>query len=325
MMNTDFLDWTTIIGSIATGVVTPKDAWDWTAIWTAVGSTATGFAAIIALIAYISDRNAKERAMNQAKANEIRTILRGMSQQSEILYKMLSSGVPLILGASEIVSEYVSRLNPNANEQEFWRDVEDEPLMLSVCLVGWSRSPQTDKLQECVDRMDSTVVVLHGLLRVLEMPMQMLDSIVNDGYSPLIFFRMFRDTKGLLRKGVETETSIRVLINHLCSRMQSDASLHFVARYSTAIEQLNGLIQLLCLAMVDLDDRQLLALSGRPLKGMADITTRTGAMKVALERLGDFMPADAIDKANVLVNEIEVSVSKETAAKKLGNLHVKAG
>lgn len=294
---------------------------DWIA---AVGSGATAIGTLAAfLTVYITVRN-YQKDLKQQQTTQIRQSLRILINQSYILTNLLTDGSLLIFGSSAIAKELYSRLGPTADRKEFWRYLHgDSNYLLSVAVVGWHSSPQTTLLMDAINLIEQHVLTLNGGLTILLYPIQMMRSIINDGCSPIIFYQTLTAMKeaDTFFQNLWEEKNVDKLVGALTVELQSNASTYFVIRYENAINQLRNFIKEVSNKLIDLDDVKLLEISKVDLRDVLSQATRTGSMKVLLEKLKKhFSTPKTYNILLEMINEIEVSISKEEASKMLKNI-----
>jgi hypothetical protein len=117
----------------------------------------------------------------------------------------------------------------------------------------------------------------------------------------------------------KNENDVHKLILRLAPELMGDASAYFAARYLKAVEQLSRFVKDCSSAFARLDDATLNRLS-RTDTAARNTGSVTGDMKVLLNRVKSEIPAETHAGLSKLLDEIEVSVSKEAAARELSKL-----
>jgi len=294
---------------------------DWIA---AIGSIASGVATLVAILALLYSVQSYNKDQEQQKAAQIRQNLGTLRNRSNELSTLLTDGSVLIYGSSSVTKELRSRLPSTATSKEFWEYLSsDDGLLLSIAVEGWLSSPQTTILRDVNSQIEQAALSLNGLLLILSYAQQLLKGIVDDGYSPIIFLRILsllgkNSQYGKFFHDHEKEDNINKLINAVNLELQGDSALYFKLRYYDAVSQLTLFLMELSEILIDLEDSKLISISKTESKSAPTEATRTGSIKILLQKLKPYFPPEKHDKLLELVNEIEKSVSKEQASKNLG-------
>src|ERR1044071_6841843 len=155
---------------------------------TAISSIATAIAAMIALVTFVHAAKQKQAEVLRENANEVRKNLFIIVQESEGLYYLLKGGDILLVGAHEVALEYGRRLGRNATKDDFWKYLgKDDQLMLSVSVNGWHHAKQTEAVFDSMGRLKNIGASLRGDLSVIRYTLELLDRIINDAYSAMVF------------------------------------------------------------------------------------------------------------------------------------------
>jgi hypothetical protein len=289
---------------------------------TAISSFATAIAAIIAVVTFIHAARQKQAEVLHENANNVRKNLFMIVQESEGLYYLLKNGNILLIGAHEVALEYGRRLGPSATKDDFWKHLgKDDQLMLSVSVNGWHHAKQTDSIYESVRRLKNISASLRGNLSAVRYALELLDGIVNDAYSPIIFITMMQKGSPLIMKKHKTEEDLNALINELSSELMSNAAAYFATRYYNSIKLLKDFIELFAYGVADLDDDGVLSVMRSKTREIERMPYITDKMKTLVEKLEAALPKEIYKELEKLVDKIQHSVSKESAKKELASLH----
>ena len=292
---------------------------DWIA---AIGSIATGVATLVAILALLYSVHSYNKDQEQQKAAQIRQNLGTLRNRSNELSALLTDGSVLIYGSSSVTKELRSRLPSTATSKEFWEYLSsDDGLLLSIAVEGWLSSPQTTILRDVINQIEQAALSLNGLLLIFSYAQQLLKGIVDDGYSPIIFLRIFsllgKNSEYKFFHDHEKEDNINKLINAVNLELQGDSALYFKLRYYDAVSQLTLFLMELSEILLDLEASKLISISKTESKSSPTEATRTGSIKILLQKLKPYIPPEKHGELLELVNEIEKSVSKEQASKNL--------
>jgi len=289
---------------------------------TAISSIATAIAAIIALFTFIHAAKQKRADVLRENANDVRKSLLMIVQESEGLNYLLKGGDILLIGAHEVALEYGRRLGPNATKDDFWKYLgKDDQLMLSVSVNGWRHAKQTESVYESMRRLKNIGASLRGDLSVVRYALELLDRIVNDAYSAMIFVTIMQKASPAIMKEYKSEESLNALINNLSNELMSNAAAYFATRYYNSIKLLKDFIELFAYGIADLDDNEVLAVMKGKTREIERMPYITDKMKTLLEKVETTLPKEVYKELEKLVDKIQHSISKESARKELVSLH----
>lgn len=292
-------------------------------LWmTAIGSIATAVAAIVALVTFIAALRQRQAEILRETANSIRKNLFTIVQESEGLYDVLRSGNPLLIGAHEVAAEYGQRLGPSATPEDFWRYLgKDDQLMLSVSVNGWHRAKQTDMVDESVRRLKNSSTSFRGNLSVIRYAIELLDRIINDAYSPMIFVTILQKASDIAMRQYRAETSLPALVNSLSNELMSSSAGYFAARYYNSIRLIKEFIESMSYSISDLDDAEIVSVTKDKTREIERMPYITDKMRTLLEKMEGPLTDEAFKELTTLIDKIEHSISKESAASELTSLY----
>ncbi|MEE9275616.1 MAG: hypothetical protein V3V62_09950 [bacterium] len=279
----------------------------------AIGSLATAGALIVAIIVFGLAASESRSESEKRAADAIRKTLVSAAQESQALRDIVRGGSPYVAAAAEIADEFGRRLGPAAASRDFWAHLgADKSMMISIATRGWNASPPTRKIERRMAELKRLRVLLRGKLVVLVHPIELLDSVVRDGFSPLIFYRVLTAAPELLMTGKRDERRVVALLNALTAGMQNSAIAVYVAGHQKLGRLLNEFIQKAASALADLEDEALLALARSRSKTPPRGATHTGRMLVLLGDLRSFLPKEAHQK----LARISLSIKREITVQK---------
>ena len=294
---------------------------DLTSWLSAIGSISTAVAAISAVIMLLFTIHYYTAERKRALAAEIRQHLWTFGSEFQVLTDLLQDGSPLILGAAEIVKELEARLDPNTTPDKFWHLIRDDhSMILSVVVTGWSRSELSGRLSELVNSIRGIRVRFTGYFSVLRYSAELCDEVIKDAYSPIIFYRILSEGHHLLRKDKRNEESLSLILRALQTDLQSNASLYYVIRYEEALKKINEFVQRAIRSFSRLSDDALVELSRGSTSDAEREETRTGTMRLLLEKVKESIQDSEYEELSSLIIEIEKSISKSKAFQKLEEL-----
>ena len=261
----------------------------------------------------------KREDLYQQQAAQLRETLHVLENQCYSLSKRLTDGSVLIAGSVAIAKELRSRLGKSAAREGFWHYLDDHHLLLSVVVIGWQSSPETKLLMDVAGRVEQCTLSLHGDLEILLYPVQMLLSIIDDAYSPMMFVHIFSAVRemGTFRQEHKGEGKIDKLIDALTLELQGNSSLYVMVRYLEAINQLSGFIRELSGRLLNLDNRELLQMSKVEPKEASAQITRTDSMKVLLKELRGHIPEEDYGRLLEMIDNIAMYASKDNAQRNI--------
>ncbi|VVB85131.1 Uncharacterised protein [uncultured archaeon] len=286
--------------------------------WTTIGAVATAISAVAAFATITHTLVMYQREKNQSRADQIRQDLKAIINDSQSISTLLNDGSILIVNSSAITKEFHSRLGLAATSEDFWKYLNDEGLSLSFIVEGWDSSPQTARLMEIINHLNLTSTSLSGSLRIVSEATGLLDRIVHDSYSYNIFCNMLlEESPKVFFEENKNKHDIRELINALTVFLQANSALYFVVRYMDSIKEIDEFIKTISNELINLNNRQLIDASRTKSKQAITSPTISGGIKILLNDLKANFSKETYDTLLGLIEDIEKSISKEEADKKI--------
>ena len=283
---------------------------------TAIGSIGTAVAAVIALVTLIVAVRDNTSTTTAANATEIRRQLRSFSQETALLTRQLREGSALIVGSANIAKELRERLGPAATVDDFWEYFPNDGSMsgakTSLAVVGWARTELSRDLGTVIDshrRMSSSFT---GHLSILSETGDLIDGIVGDSYSPMIFIRMLKIENSVFFGEIRNEAkgrSLEFLLEGFTGKLSSNASAYYLERYEVASGLINSFIREIVNFAVGLPDKTLVYLSQSSVSVTMD--TRTNQMRFLLKEMKEMLADEKYEELSSMINEIETQISKQ--------------
>lgn len=283
--------------------------------WTAVGSVGTAAGSCFALFAVVLTAILYRRQRNDEHAARIREDIRGFISATNGLIRALKDGSPFIAAAWSARAVIQDSLPPNSNVQNLREALTTGDIGLSVAVVSWERSSEAEALRGRASTLVDSVRRMTGTLNILSASGEMLISIADD--AKMTFLRLLTNQQVLVMFLEENKniTEVNDLLNALAKHLHGNTAMYFVARYEQALNLLDALVTEAAMALGEVDSAGLL----KAAKAKTAITTntRTAEMRMHLSALTSLLPEATSKKLGLLIDQVEQSVSKDSAHERL--------
>lgn len=278
-----------------------------------VANIATSLGFIIALLALYRETKMNTAQKLNEQADSYRQTLESINQEIQSLHKLLRDGSPLIYGADEIAKELAERLK-DKSQKLIADEQERNGLILSSSVIGWYKSPLTAQLSSITDNLRRNKVKLNGVTKIFSELIDIMDGMVDDSYSPMIFLSLLGYENLEVLDESEKENN-QAFISLLSNNLHANAAKYFMIRYYKSIAEIKEFIEVATFALSNLNDSSLVQLCRLELNAPAELRTKT--IKIMLEMTKNYLKKDELEILYSILGKIEVSIKKESAYQQL--------
>lgn len=248
--------------------------------------------------------------LKQQKIAQIRQELRTIVKDSaDVLYR-LQDGICLTTAAAEITKELKSRLSQRTTHEEILRCLENEQLMKSVAIQGWTSSRLIFQIEDGLSQLKQNETTLDGQLRVVAEAVKFFTNFIRQKCSPEVFSMALHAascSEYYQKYGDRTNTI--ALINELTTDLQKVSIDICLKSYRDPLQRVEKLISNLSESMIDLSDGLLIKISESKFTELTSISEKPPYKQVAGQR----------DEDDFLKTGATTLVDKLKEFKKCGN------
>ncbi len=288
---------------------------------------ASAISSVVAVTTLVIGLQRYNRELAEKKAKTVREDLGLFLSEWLELHETVKSGYPLIVGATTTVRELQKRYPATATLESVLTDLANEsPAALSIAITAWAETPATASVNSQMAAVSLRSQRLQGGLSLFSPLTRLLDGLVKDGYSSMIFFHVL-SAGDVLKKNLGTDVGkpLSEAANALVCRLQSDASLYFLARYEKAIEELRLFAEIGVQAFTELSDKGLTSIATRSEKVHEAAATLTGDIRRRMRDIASVMPEGYPNRLETVLENIETYISKDFAREQLNTRFDKKG
>ena len=283
---------------------------------------ATATSTLAAVITLIVGFRRYDRELAEKNAKALREDLGLFLSEWQAVHQLIKNGSPLLVASVSVVRELQRRFPPTCSLASVLRELDNEsPLALSIAITSWTETPVTSLVTDKMTALSLRAQRLQGKLLLFDPLTKLLEGIVRDGYSSMIFFRLLSAGEvlsGALRE--EWNKPLSEVQNALVCRLQSDASAYFLVRYEKAIEQVLRFAEIAVKTLTGLSDKMLYSLATHPEIILETTATFTGEIRQRLRELQGNIPVDSYKRLETISENIETFASKEFANEEIRKL-----
>ncbi len=282
--------------------------------WTVSISAFCGMlSAAIASATYVTTTRQRSRAGLIERAKRIRENIQDIVGSTQSIVREINEGTVLLSAAWSITEALRSRLSDKPDTNELHDALNDEGFTLAVCISGWHGNTSALAFYANIYRLRHIGDGLTGAFKIYNEILELLVSLVRDGYSSTIF----KSILDAIAQGIgdfDWQQPYHKALNQLTVRLQSDASLYFVVRYAKATKEIQAMLEYLSKCLINLDDQKFLSIEAMRLHDDVGATTHTSSMRSLIRTLSSVIEPEEANTLLTFVGNIERSIGKEQAS-----------
>ncbi|OYW77613.1 MAG: hypothetical protein B7Z37_03420 [Verrucomicrobia bacterium 12-59-8] len=276
---------------------------------------ATAVSSLVAVITLVVGFKRYNRELAEKKAKMLREDLGSFLSEWLELHEAIKSGYPLIVGATTTVRELQKRYPATTTLDSILTELSNESSnALSIAITAWAETPATAFVSSQMAAVSLRSQRLQGGLALFNPLTRLLDWLVKDGYSPLIFRKVLSLGDGL-KQGLSADVGkpLGEAANALVCRLQSEVSVYFVARYGKAIEELRRFAEIGVQAFTALSDKELTSIAVQSEKVHEAAATLPGDIRRRMRDIAPLLPEGYANRLETVLENIETYISKDFA------------
>lgn len=293
--------------------------------WTAIGSVATAIAVVVAAVSlWFERRSSKGAAAAQARDNiedeaaQIRERVKMAAFRTQQVAGQLEVGNAIIDAAWHTAQSVRAQSGAEASADVMRAQIGDPAVALTATIEGWFTSAAAAELREALTALNAADDVA-GDLNLFSPIAELLRRVVNDGYPPLIFMRLFLGPPAEIFLKEHQNDDVDALTRALAAHLHSNSSAYFLTRYQSALDSIVSFSQASAAAMVNLDPYTLVG-ANRAKAGESPEVPITAQLREKLGALQGTFPDVVIAELAEYLQHIETDIDKASAEAKLMDL-----
>jgi hypothetical protein len=180
------------------------------------------------------------------------------------------SPYPILHTATAISKEFWTRLDKDESRKPKGKDVQilldDEDLLLSICVEGWVSSTQIIRMMGIVEELErkASSHYLQGKLLLICQASFLLAGVVSNVCSPETFYEILVKKRDCLKSNICQEDDAHVTMNRITVELQNGVCDEFNQRYKEAIKLCLDFIQSASRVFMNLEDETLVRFAKKP-------------------------------------------------------------
>jgi len=282
---------------------------------TAIGSIGTAIAAFVALIAFVVSIHFQNKESTYRESALIRQNIEQYSHQYKRLSNRLNDGSALLMGVESIAKELQNRLDSESTKDDILSYFpEDDSMNMSILIlsvVGWNKSILSNELREIQENLRRDSYKFTGYISVLRWSGMLMDRIVDDAYSSVIFVKVLRSHpfKSIFRKENEKEENMRTILDNFTNLLSSSVTGYYGAAHFDLTNQIIEFNDKLVLYLNRTSNDTIVDLSKQSVTESSD--TITGTIRVLLESMERALGRKETKELISLLSNIEDQLARE--------------